>query len=111
MNAIIPPYRHHTPTQPYTLSLHDALPIFVLPCVRISPVYAALPKTTVPVPPSIWLPLKFRVLKPLPLAPPIGSEALTSELQSRFDLVCRVLLEKNMLIVALASVSTHGLAS
>src|SRR5437868_14905679 len=62
-------------TEIYTLSLHDALPIFRLPARRIR--RAAL----------------------RPVRHPDGSkrsrsEEHTSELQSRFDLVCRLLLEK-----------------
>src|SRR6267143_6629617 len=57
-------------TEIYTLSLHDALPIF-----------------------SPWS------RRPLPATPPCSSRARrseehTSELQSQFHLVCRLLLEK-----------------
>src|SRR5438067_9453924 len=65
-------------TEIYTLSLHDALPIFAeLPVVGLD--------------------------RGAPLGEPSGgeqgqvaarSEEHTSELQSRFDLVCRLLLEK-----------------
>src|SRR5699024_12452884 len=73
----------------YTLSLHDALPICARP----------------PAPPS----LLHRLGKPHRLERAVGarpptreradfghhrSEEHTSELQSRFDLVCRLLLEK-----------------
>src|SRR5437868_9254567 len=62
------------PTEIYTLSLHDALPIY--PRLRR----------------SYWTvrahPVRIRS------APPTRSEEHTSELQSRFDLVCRLLLEK-----------------
>src|SRR5438874_9612602 len=63
-----------TPTEVYTLSLHDALPISFFPgdptitAASIDPVALKL--------------LNFR------------SEEHTSELQSRRDLVCRLLLEK-----------------
>src|SRR5699024_11520818 len=65
-------------TEIYTLSLHDALPI----CPRCCPVP--------PHPPS---PRSDSLPHPgIPLLP--RSEEHTSELQSRFDLVCRLLLEK-----------------
>src|SRR6266511_6212759 len=56
-------------TEIYTLSLHDALPIF---STRTSPSR-----------PYVWTPLPF-----------CRSEEHTSELQSRENLVCRLLLEK-----------------
>src|SRR5215207_11375577 len=60
-------------TEIYTLSLHDALPIW-RGC------------TTWPGPsPAVWG----------SAAPAARSEEHTSELQSRVDLVCRLLLEKN----------------
>src|SRR5437868_12734591 len=64
------------PTEIYTLSLHDALPI--LPgCPRVaSRRLAAF---------LIFLPSMTMTAR---------SEEHTSELQSRFDLVCRLLLEK-----------------
>src|SRR5438874_9067548 len=71
-------------TEIYTLSLHDALPILSTPMLRpatfdqsVSP---ALSTTRFPSPPSNALPVR--------------SEEHTSELQSRRDLVCRLLLEK-----------------
>src|SRR5438067_12339911 len=80
-----------TPTpEIYTLSLHDALPIFsaiaspLLPTeaapmghTRTVPVASARSRTNL-----VTAALSFR------------SEEHTSELQSRFDLVCRLLLEK-----------------
>src|SRR5437868_12383074 len=64
-----------------TLSLHDALPIsqnswkgfFLLPASTVAPAAAAAAART---------------------GTPERSEEHTSELQSRFDLVCRLLLEK-----------------
>src|SRR6267143_7269789 len=56
-------------TEIYTLSLHDALPIFMGHLSRAS-----------------------RPWSPRP--PPSRSEEHTSELQSQFHLVCRLLLEK-----------------
>src|SRR6266704_7087443 len=61
-------------TEIYTLSLHDALPIFRehLPCRLVDGAAA----------------VRFHG----------RSEEHTSELQSRFDLVCRLLLEKKKII-------------
>src|SRR5207247_9646983 len=74
-----------TPTEIYTLSLHDALPIFSSPdccCIRSSPGLRSRRGVTI---------LSFH------LQGSNGkkrSEEHTSELQSRVDLVCRLLLEK-----------------
>src|SRR5699024_12017376 len=89
-------------TQIYTLSLHDALPI-----------YKAVSKGEGKMVKELNIPSRIlmgpgpsdvdpRVLKAM-ATPMIGhmdpkfmrSEEHTSELQSRFDLVCRLLLEKN----------------
>src|SRR5438067_3137066 len=59
-------------TEIYTLSLHDALPIFDI---------LGFPQAELK---------RFRKY----IAEPYRSEEHTSELQSRFDLVCRLLLEK-----------------
>src|SRR5699024_12848639 len=79
------------PSELYTLSLHDALPIWP----------AGL---TVPWPSDFRIfrlqffqPFRLPVCRPhvRPLTSlPARSEEHTSELQSRFDLVCRLLLEK-----------------
>src|SRR5438067_13872495 len=81
-------------TEIYTLSLHDALPIspnekpantMGSPNSRLSQARAARTSSTSPLPWSCspWLkPGRAR------------SEEHTSELQSRFDLVCRLLLER-----------------
>src|SRR5699024_12112839 len=80
---------------PCRLSLHDALPIYSMPCAmrpavlldlsrrrrRPMNVWGRKPETS-----PVWT---WRVL----LVP--RSEEHTSELQSRFDLVCRLLLAKN----------------
>src|SRR5690606_41396793 len=79
-------------TEIYTLSLHDALPICRVPSawIRTSlPSRSSRPcrraaHTTVP---------RARTPKLLRRAPP-RSEEHTSELQSRENLVCRLLLEK-----------------
>src|SRR5699024_12269410 len=65
------------PTALYTLSLHDALPIFI--CAVVKARYGARS-------------LVFTRLCGEPAH--LRSEEHTSELQSRFDLVCRLLLEK-----------------
>src|SRR5699024_12664115 len=95
----------------YTLSLHDALPIYVyvpppvaVSCVA-SPVFIitlALVLTTgsgftvtAIVALSLQIPLApttLYVVEPVGLASGLRSEEHTSELQSRFDLVCRLLL-------------------
>src|SRR5699024_12577888 len=61
------------PTELSTLSLHDALPIYLQPNGMMFGRFSYLLKNS---------PTKLR------------SEEHTSELQSRFDLVCRLLLEK-----------------
>src|SRR5207249_5446708 len=85
------------PSEIYTLSLHDALPIS---WERTTPfgVPQGAPPNSSPLLPFV---------EPGPVAPAPGvvlagkdharrwrSEEHTSELQSRFDLVCRLLLEK-----------------
>src|SRR5207248_11197271 len=70
-------------TDIYTLSLHDALPIFLFGCRARSPSNSRTPGRT----------------RPLRFGNSSGSNATrseehTSELQSPYDLVCRLLLEK-----------------
>src|SRR6266513_3771511 len=67
-------------TEIYTLSLHDALPI--------SGALAGVPRGADP--PGVRRP----TARPPPRGSHRRSEEHTSELQSRFDLVCRLLLEK-----------------
>src|SRR5437588_4190118 len=73
----------------YTLSLHDALPIYALRLWRSVPGVARGLAVAIP----LIAPAMF-------YAPPIAwphlsrSEEHTSELQSHSDLVCRLLLEK-----------------
>src|SRR3989442_12868906 len=69
-------------TEIYTLSLHDALPIYVITITntetgRSQCVFRRRPRKS-----------------PRPRRPPPRSEEHTSELQSRPHLVCRLLLEK-----------------
>src|SRR5439155_19558696 len=79
-------FTHTAPTDIYTLSLHDALPIYAprerstLRCV--SSELGGEPGTVI---------CRFRARHP---ALTIRSEEHTSELQSRGHLVCRLLLEK-----------------
>src|SRR5699024_12566981 len=86
------------PSHLYTLSLHDALPIFPAPSCL------AGPAETTPIPASAsgckaWkiagpaFATKARSTRRMSAAA-WRSEEHTSELQSRFDLVCRLLLEK-----------------
>src|SRR5207249_10002793 len=95
----------------YTLSLHDALPIFnpntgllyfpmkeetaiyqinkEMPAYKPGERYQGVENTTAPrTPGAAWG--YYAALNPLTAR----SEEHTSELQSRFDLVCRLLLEK-----------------
>src|SRR5438067_6404485 len=72
-------------TEIYTLSLHDALPIFQLGgSVYWTWVFASAHICAM----AVCFALRFRSGKWK------RSEEHTSELQSRFDLVCRLLLEK-----------------
>src|SRR5699024_12501695 len=89
----LPPFFYSTATSPsdiYTLSLHDALPIFwvsfIFVLTRSSFILSM--RTAFMISVKV-LPVSFlsRVLR-------YRSEEHTSELQSRFDLVCRLLLEK-----------------
>src|SRR5207249_10272150 len=71
-------FKHPATTEIYTLSLHDALPICGLPLLGAlseAPEIAAREGVD-----HLYVALR--------------SEEHTSELQSRFDLVCRLLLEK-----------------
>src|SRR2546421_8896711 len=69
-------------TEIYTLSLHDALPICATPWRRAPPYRANGPRRGLLSRSSLDLSQSGR------------SEEHTSELQSRSDLVCRLLLEK-----------------
>src|SRR5205809_6232742 len=70
-----------TTTETYTLSLHDALPIYTLPW---PPTPTLLPERTLTGP----------AFQSLAAGLVRRSEEHTSELQSRLHLVCRLLLEK-----------------
>src|SRR5437868_12281152 len=71
-------FKDTAPTEIYTLSLHDALPIWPPATSSSAPSGPATSAASSDLGP----PAKCR------------SEEHTSELQSRFDLVCRLLLEK-----------------
>src|SRR5438309_9714014 len=74
-------------TEIYTLSLHDALPISIFPA-RSAPVAAA------PAGSATSLARCARKRMPSAIRSSSRSEEHTSELQSQFHLVCRLLLEK-----------------
>src|SRR2546422_11468514 len=79
-------------TEIYTLSLHDALPIFIRMGIRVS---ARDSKSLDELILILARGVHVALLGP-PLQPLEGdrSEEHTSELQSRLHLVCRLLLEK-----------------
>src|SRR5207248_9699458 len=97
------------PTEIYTLSLHDALPISPR-CGRhgggVSP--APIESETLAVPGDDGFGLEDEQCRP-PIVSPPGerSEEHTSELQSPYELVCRLLLEKKKK----RSNSDNGIAS
>src|SRR5438105_12661890 len=80
------------PTEIYTLSLHDALPIYQLALRR----QAALQQQ-----PGRFLERAFAG----------RSEEHTSELQSRVDLVCRLLLEKKKGMILTSEAVVQGVCS
>src|SRR5438067_3909597 len=75
------------PTEIYTLSLHDALPISNAPTSRDSRRSVSGLSERIRIPWGFWW-------ATTPSSRVSRSEEHTSELQSRFDLVCRLLLEK-----------------
>src|SRR5438874_8018238 len=83
----------------YTLSLHDALPILLSVGAA-----EALPRSTGPsVSNCRALTRSLNIAGPWSL--PARSEEHTSELQSRRDLVCRLLLEKKKSLGTLSAAS------
>src|SRR3712207_8390363 len=88
-------------TEIYTLSLHDALPIYSPPCSKPT-VAISYPTTCPPTSSSTWRTTRFQRAATGPfgsmntcVTSRARSEEHTSELQSRQYLVCRLLLEKN----------------
>ena len=77
------------PTEIYTLSLHDALPISLSPSSLANALVAY--SNAVPPPGTMPSSTAARVA--------CRSEEHTSELQSHHDLVCRLLLEKKKIIL------------
>src|SRR5699024_12412214 len=97
-----PSFSSTSPSTPqtYTLSLHDALPICISREARADP--TSHPTWTIRSTPTPWAAVRYSVTSTPPTADSCPSrngivqrsEEHTSELQSRFDLVCRLLLEK-----------------
>src|SRR5699024_11226234 len=95
----------------YTLSLHDALPIFIGAMSFFSYLYStrsAVMTASLPISRScmfitnfisglVWLISAQVIAAIVTLIIELRSEEHTSELQSRFDLVCRLLLENKMI--------------
>src|SRR5690606_42015005 len=87
---------HMCTTTINTLSLHDALPIYTGGVPRMG----RPERSGTPAVPVLHLPVSARQFRAHPRqhAVPLGrSEEHTSELQSRENLVCRLLLEKKKL--------------
>src|SRR5206468_12952200 len=79
----------------YTLSLHDALPICVVKVRRYCFRLEGSVKRSLDVGVLVEEPTcAAQLARFFPLASRVRSEEHTSELQSRSDLVCRLLLEK-----------------
>src|SRR5207248_9459335 len=80
----------------YTLSLHDALPIFQ-PVVGQLHLFQRTPSWVMPDPDRPVRDFERRLFRLVPATQKLlrsRSEEHTSELQSPYDLVCRLLLEK-----------------
>src|SRR5438105_11318466 len=85
-------------TDIFTLSLHDALPISTSPTTARSSSTSVPPTRCRAISIVVWKPSR-RSMMPLSIRgftrrSKLRSEEHTSELQSRVDLVCRLLLEK-----------------
>src|SRR5690349_23153616 len=74
-------------TDIYTLSLHDALPIFFLAALMMTVSYPDTHARSLAVAVALFASSLVKGSR-------VRSEEHTSELQSRRDLVCRLLLEK-----------------
>src|SRR5687768_17803371 len=85
-------------TEIYTLSLHDALPIFrPLVAASLAAAAASAAGLVLLVAPGVIVYLGLVFVGPIVVLEgisPARSEEHTSELQSRLHLVCRLLLEK-----------------
>src|SRR3712207_8087161 len=81
-------------TEIYTLSLHDALPIFTVVALQFGALLggSVIVETVFSWPGAGWLLMQGVYARDLPVVR--RSEEHTSELQSRQYLVCRLLLEK-----------------
>src|SRR5699024_12790280 len=105
------PFSVNTPSTPQfsTLSLHDALPIWLTSeSVTLHPFSKATVMPIAPLPQHISSTLLLFAASLIACSVTNSrSEEHTSELQSRFDLVCRLLLEKkkkeHSIYVALAT--------
>src|SRR5699024_12656389 len=94
-------FNDHATTDNYTLSLHDALPISKKlqselnkqfdKNLKVDGIWGTKTKQSIA---AIKYGAKGKLTKTLQAALYLRSEEHTSELQSRFDLVCRLLLEK-----------------
>src|SRR5205823_12310231 len=90
------------PSSIYTLSLHDALPIFFLYAfINTAMVMGLIPVVGVPLPlisyggtAMVTVMMGFGLLMNVGIHRDVRSEEHTSELQSLAYLVCRLLLEK-----------------
>src|SRR5260370_34826024 len=84
------------PTEIYTLSLHDALPIFARGAIGAPtpPEQGMMAAPPMNLPSITGVIAEFRAALPTCPALEVRSEEHTSELQSHLNLVCRLLLEK-----------------
>src|SRR5205085_12454328 len=89
-------FTHPSPTEIYTLSLHDALPIFYLATDpdREGEAIAQETAKSLGIDPLKCQRLLFYEITPRSIKEALRSEEHTSELQSQSNLVCRLLLEK-----------------
>src|SRR5690606_41832627 len=95
---------HPAPPELYTLSLHDALPILAPFIPTFQRPSGWSPAADIPIPTDFVPTSGFKLVVPPEVKVPPGtvlsddvfkrSEEHTSELQSRENLVCRLLLEK-----------------
>src|SRR5436309_15871477 len=85
-------YTHTPTTEIYTLSLHDALPISCIPELICKT--GVRPGRSARCYYAIWMDRNSRKCRRRQEAASQRSEEHTSELQSRENLVCRLLLEK-----------------